>query len=273
MSTPWWQLGITQAHGQNGELGVDIGTPYHTPLSAIYGGTVLDAGYHAWGGQVDIQSILPNGQKVIEQFLHLDLINGNVKPGASVAPGQYIGLSGGQTSGGYHPVQNRPDFTFSTGPHTEFGLYTGTPGARTALNPTSWLRLGPQQTGTGSSGTASSGTGGTSSNSGSSSGSTDCTPPWWVSLFPPLGLIGFSASIKCDVGNISHTTTQISNAAATVSDIPSLIQSDFLRAGLLMGGLVLLGFGLLLLFWDPINQHMQEGAQKAAQVAKMAAVA
>lgn len=107
-----------ESYGGSVEKGVDIGTPFHTPITALYGGKVTDASYHGWGGQVGILANVPGHGSVIEYFQHLDSIDPSISVGANILPGTVLGLSGGQLSGGLHP--NNPQY--SSGPHTEFGF-------------------------------------------------------------------------------------------------------------------------------------------------------
>jgi len=56
-------------------------------------------------------------------FVHLDTIDPAVKPGASVSPGQFMGLSGGENPGypgALHPATPQ----YSTGPHIDFDIWT-----------------------------------------------------------------------------------------------------------------------------------------------------
>lgn len=121
----WYEYAITQGYGQNGEKGVDLGTPFHTPITALFAGTVTWAGRTRWsaggssGGEVCIVCNLPGRGVFTSYYLHLD--TANVKVGDKVPAGALIGLSGGQLSGGNWPVVNI-GATFSNGPHTEFGF-------------------------------------------------------------------------------------------------------------------------------------------------------
>ena len=130
--TQWNNYPISQGYNPGVEQGVDIATPYHTPITALYGGQVVTSNYQPWGGDVGIQTTLPGIGQVIEYFQHLDL--NQVSVGQTVQPGQQIGLSGGQTSGGNHPA-----LTGSTGPHTEFGFGPSwIPGSKN-IDPTPYL--------------------------------------------------------------------------------------------------------------------------------------
>lgn len=117
----WYDFPVTQAHGVNGEAGVDYGTPFHTPLTALLSGVVqrvvTGIGY---GAEVDIASSY-QGQPITQTFLHVDVPT--VQPGQQVGVGQLIGLSGGQLSGGQNPDTSQ----YSSGPHTEFDLFRGGP--------------------------------------------------------------------------------------------------------------------------------------------------
>ena len=126
MATPWYAYPITQGYGQNGEQGIDLGTPFHTPITALFGGTVRTAGRTAWrcggssGGMITVVSNIPGLGVMTAYYLHTD--TALVKVNDTVRPGQVLGLSGGQLAGGQWPVHNCPGVTFSTGPHTEFGF-------------------------------------------------------------------------------------------------------------------------------------------------------
>ena len=100
--------------------GIDIPLNLDTPVGNILPGTV-QAAYYGPGdtGTVDIATTV-NGKPAIEEYLHLDQIFARV--GQAFNVGDVVGLSGGQLSGGTHPTINRPDFTFSTGPHLKYAV-------------------------------------------------------------------------------------------------------------------------------------------------------
>lgn len=96
----------------------DIQTPFHTQLGAPWDGTVItppggEGNYPAWGGQIFVR--MSTGS--VYYMYHLDLLYKT--PGTKVKQGEVLGLSGGQTSGGYHPAT-----VGSNGPHTHFGFWT-----------------------------------------------------------------------------------------------------------------------------------------------------
>lgn len=95
---------------------VDIATPFHTPITAIKSGTVEQADYAPWGGEVFIR---PDDGSTEYYYYHFDV--NEVSKGQHVSAGQEVGLSGGQTSGGVHPVTDGE----STGAHTHVGQFTG----------------------------------------------------------------------------------------------------------------------------------------------------
>jgi murein DD-endopeptidase MepM/ murein hydrolase activator NlpD len=123
MSTPWYDLPISNGYSTTAIPGnwdsphyaVDIPTPYATPITDLLAGTVVKSDYAPWGGEVFVK--LANGLQ--EYFYHLSSLN--VSVGQSVQPGQLIGLSGGQNSGGNHPVSS----LYSSGPHVHFGITNG----------------------------------------------------------------------------------------------------------------------------------------------------
>lgn len=133
----WYDALVTQAHGQNGEQGIDLGTAFHTPITALDPGTIDAASFGPWGGLIGEKTAL--GQ---EYFLHEDTIN--VMPGQQVAAGQVLGLSGGQNTGGAHPASP----AYSSGPHVEYGIFSGPLFASPALDPTGVIAAA-QQGGTG----------------------------------------------------------------------------------------------------------------------------
>lgn len=235
-SSQWYCFPVTQAHGQNGEAGVDIGTPMGTKLTAPFGGTVVGAGYHDWGGEVDILANVPGLGTVEEYFIHLDQIAGNIVPGSAISAGQFIGLSGGQTSGGSHPVHNTPGNFYSSGPHTEFGFnppwvnLTGVSNTQKGIDPTNIL--GQLKAGQIVSDVGSTSTGGTTTLSASTGGG-DCAAQGYVPIFqiPQIGPIGG--------GNIC---------------LPLTVQQT--QQGLIRTGLVVLGAILVLIgFFVFINKR------------------
>lgn len=114
----WYCFGEGETYGEtyNGyvEHGNDLDTPFHTPITSLLSGVVTDASYQPWGGQVGIKT--SSGD--VAYYQHLDDISSAITVGSVISPGEFLGLSGGQTSGGDHPT----DPTYSTGPHTEFGF-------------------------------------------------------------------------------------------------------------------------------------------------------
>jgi hypothetical protein len=135
MAKLWTDYAITQGFNPPTEWGIDIGTPFGTPITAILPGQVIAEGYHPWGGETDILARLPNGQQVIEYVLHLDTIDPSIVPGVWVKSGQKIGTSGGQLAGGNAPV----DPKYSTGPHVEFGLFQGSMWSGKAVDPSPYV--------------------------------------------------------------------------------------------------------------------------------------
>lgn len=231
----WYDFPTSQAHGVNGERGIDIQTPMNTPLTALFGGTVVSEGYHTFGGEVDILTTLPNGQKVIEYFIHLNDIASGIVRGTVIKAGQVIGVSGGQTSGGDHPAT-----TGSTGPHTEFGLVPDNAShsvwVGTALDPTSTINAARA-------GTLATGDGPTASSSGGAT--------------PVLSGIGDFFSGVTDIPGAIQAATQATVAAAA---------GALKRISLVVLGLILLGLALVVLFHEQLGTAAQ-GAARAATVA------
>ncbi len=130
---PEWLYPISQAFGGGAlgftEKGTDYATPFHTPIAAPFAGTVIGESYGPYGGELDIATSQgPAGIKT-ETLLHLDQIL--VAKGQTIEQGQEVGLSGGQNVGGSHPATPQ----YSTGPHTEVDLWTGSPWSSPSVNP------------------------------------------------------------------------------------------------------------------------------------------
>lgn len=115
---PWLtEYPITQPHGVSGEMGVDLGMPVGTPITALFGGKVVGAGYYGGGGVVSVETRY-HGQPAVFYYQHLDLINSSIQVGHTLAALDVVGWSGGQLSGGHHPANSK----FSSGPHIEVGF-------------------------------------------------------------------------------------------------------------------------------------------------------
>lgn len=124
MSTPWYMYPVT--HGffpsydpntfDTPHFAVDLGTPFHTPLTAFKAGKIVQEDYAPWGGEVYVK---PDDGSTEYYMVHLDDIS--VKTGQHVQIGDILGLSGGQTSGGDHPSSPQ----WSTGLNTHVGYIEG----------------------------------------------------------------------------------------------------------------------------------------------------
>lgn len=128
----WWQDLISQAFNPPVEPGIDVGTPFHTPITALAPGTVVSETSGGYGQRIDIKTI----SGVTEYYQHLDTIDPAIKVGSHISVGELLGLSGGQLQGGSSP--NNP--ANSTGPHVEFGII-GSGGQ--PIDPTAVLKRGP----------------------------------------------------------------------------------------------------------------------------------
>ncbi len=134
----WLNTPVSQGYAQAAtgvkNTGIDFATPFHTPITALAGGQVVSTTYSPQiGGQVLVKFVY-NNQTLYAAYVHLDQIL--VTVGQNINPGDNIGLSGGQLSGGAHNAQ----YPYSTGPHTLFGLFTQ-PSASFAnsIDPTSFI--------------------------------------------------------------------------------------------------------------------------------------
>lgn len=130
--TNWWQYPTSLLYGQkeaNGgvENGVDFQTPFHTPITVIpgLGGIITAINKDAWGGTITIQTNQSLGTSLgvlptYTYYTHLDEFASGLQKGSIVNPGDLLGLSGGQVTGG-----SMPSGSYSTGPHIEFGFTNG----------------------------------------------------------------------------------------------------------------------------------------------------
>lgn len=117
----WYEYTETNTFEKGNDAGVDLATPFHTPLYFPYGGRVTKADYGDWAG--DIKVAVQGLSGVSEEFIHSDLQF--VSVGDQIQPGQIVSLSGGQLSGGFHPVHNSPGHFYSSAPHVEFDWNVG----------------------------------------------------------------------------------------------------------------------------------------------------
>jgi Peptidase family M23/Transglycosylase SLT domain len=228
------------ANSATGEQGFDYGVTMNTPIPTIYGGKVVFAGKTDWGngtssgGVVVVQTVI-NG--VTNYFYQLHLNSANVKAGDIVNPGDIIGMSGGQTSGGNWNTSTQ----FTSGPHGEVGfnasfLNQGNVGAALkAQGITVPANFNPISDLTNVADIAASAGG---SNTGSSGGNQTTPPP-----------ANTGNSTTCAAWDISCIINQF-------------FTSDFFqRATLIFIALVILLIGVLILFFS------DGGAQKTAEVA------
>lgn len=120
----WLGYGISHGFYSSGISGVadsphfanDIGTPYHTPITALFPGTVVSERTGlGWGTEIFIK---PDNTNLPEYYYyHLDTLQPSI--GQHLNAGDVIGLSGGQNSGGQNPSTPQ----FSSGPHTHIGFF------------------------------------------------------------------------------------------------------------------------------------------------------
>lgn len=121
-AAPWYlypismSFGATEGNGVSTEKGVDLGVPYHTPITPLFPGTVRSVATGPYGQEVDVTGLL-NGQQVTASYVHLD--EALVSQGQPVGLGTELGISGGQNSGGFHPASP----AYSSYPHIEFSLW------------------------------------------------------------------------------------------------------------------------------------------------------
>lgn len=211
-----WLSDITQPFGKNGETGIDIGQrglggkPIDNPVYAVTGGKVLGVTQqYGGGGVVSIETNINydgiNGPASI-YYQHLDEALATV--GETISPGQLIGLSGGQLSGGHNPSTSQ----FSTGPHIEIGI--NAPYGK--ANQSAWSPLGPnvnplqffQNLANGNTSELGTGSGSTSNNNNSSNS------------FNPLDVAGAIGNLGQSIQNLPQSimnsiSSGISNAVSS----------------------------------------------------------
>lgn len=132
---PWYLNPITKPFNGGTEKGVDLGVPYHTPITPLFPGVVSAVDTGPYGQEVDVRGVL-NGQPVTASYVHLD--QALVGVGQPVTQASELGVSGGQLSGGAHPASP----AYSSGPHIEFSLWPSgtTPYAGTPYNPMAFIQ-------------------------------------------------------------------------------------------------------------------------------------
>jgi len=245
MAQPWYDYNITNGYSTTAIPGnwdsphyaVDVATPYHTEITNLLAGTVERADYQPWGGEVFVQ--LANGLQ--EYFYHLDDIA--VQVGQKIGVGADIGLSGGQNTGGAHPVSTE----YSSGPHTHFGLFTG----QYVSGPAGQQPYGPDPTSI-----ITSARNGTLTGIGTGGGSTDsgtCPPlaDWQKTLCNTPGVDTATCTAFFCVG--SETSTNVSNTVGGIgADLQgvntlatALTSPDlWVRVGLVVVGVIVVILGL-----------------------------
>ncbi|MGK5630612.1 M23 family metallopeptidase [Streptomyces sp. URMC 123] len=98
-------FGLAGGMWSNKHSGQDLVVPTGTSVSAVHGGTVVEAG---WGGAYGNNIVIKHDDRTFTQYAHLSKIN--VKVGQKVNTDQEIGLSGSTGN--------------STGPHLHFETRT-----------------------------------------------------------------------------------------------------------------------------------------------------
>lgn len=135
MAQSWWRDAISQAFNPPVELGEDIATPFHTPVTALESGVIDSVSYGGFGARVDVAE----GGTTVVYYQHLDEVAPGLHAGSQITAGELLGLSGGQLAGGNLP--NSP--LNSTGPHIEIGETVG----GQPVNPSQLVAAGPQSGG------------------------------------------------------------------------------------------------------------------------------
>lgn len=211
----------------------DIATPFHSNITALLSGTVIQSDYAGWGGEVFIQ---PDSTSYPEYYVyHLDQLN--VLPGQHVNAGDLLGLSGGENPGypgALHPAS--PEW--STGPHTHVGFfsqYTQTPVGSRPEGPDITPLLQAIKTG---------------------------------KINPAIASIGPTTPIS----GSSNNTTSSGSSLPILPDLAGGFQQIMIRAGLFLVVLMFFGFGLYIAFKPQIDQAASKGMEAAKTAAEVAAV-
>ena len=151
MSQPWYTYPYGLLFGQGdpgvgGEHGTDLDVPFHTPLTLPASGTITAMNWDAWGGTITWKLDYPINGVPYAYMTHMDTFNSQLQLNGHYEAGTFIGLSGGQLSGGSHPTTSY----WSGGPHLELGLSYGPAWGHGAgfadvkthpeLNPYSWIQ-------------------------------------------------------------------------------------------------------------------------------------
>jgi murein DD-endopeptidase MepM/ murein hydrolase activator NlpD len=92
--------------GRGFHPGLDLRAPHGSPIRAASGGTVVFTGrWYAYGTIIDIE----HRDGSVARYAHLSRIAAEVRPGATVLPGQLIGAVGrtGRTTGAHLHVELR----------------------------------------------------------------------------------------------------------------------------------------------------------------------
>lgn len=235
----WFNAVVTQPYGlpyepnTGGHSGIDLGTPNNTPLYLPYNGTIIEADYKPWGGQIAV--LTAQGMMT---FLHTNEID--VKPGQAYHAGEILGTSGGGVgdkvlyNGQLITATNQAQFSgYSTGYHTHFSVFnTSTLAGISAALGANVNRLNP-------------------------------TP--FIQSF-----IASNPIMSTTPG--TATTTDGTTTAAPVTstvDFASLFNfsSWGQKTGVFLLALIFIGGGFYVLFSQQINEGVNTGVKTAAKVA------
>lgn len=247
----WYDFAVSQSYNGSSEHGVDVATPLHTPITNIYAGKVVQAQYGGAGGIVGVLVNVPGLGSVIEYFLHLDSID--VKVGQQLNVGDRVGLSGGElagTPGGMHPAAPQ----FSTGPHTEFGFFHGTPFASAdAGNPIKYLHPG------------SSTSGGTPVPAATAATNTPA-----ADITSGLCDVPFFGGLLCLGQNAGQAAGAAAAQSEPVKNAIAGITISFERIGFFVIALVLALVGVVLVAYQPAQESVKTGVKAAMTAAEVA---
>lgn len=296
MATPWYDYPVYSDYPATSYRNTDVGTPLDTPITASLPGFITFVGYEAWGGQVTWKVDDPSKVQgyPFAFVIHLDAINPNLRVGMHINAGDFLGYSGGETStNGLPPMSagfshHPTDPSHSTGPHLDIGVTTSPSGSLDSSQSASNLLVslakaagipfgvtagGPQSLSTSQAPAAQTCTQGLPGQcpdgyqcypigpSGLPLCNTFLSPAWAPSRCFPNSYFA-SGSFPCDDGSGKQSTESASSA------FPSWLQNPNWSAVLKIGGgILLLGIGLLALFWPQAEQVISTVAKTAAVAA------